>query len=59
MLLGTVLIVGVYLATGCSVAAGSWDSVQRRTPVFPETAYRVVRMALVEVVRWPLTVVGK
>lgn len=59
MLIGIALLTGVYLGTGCAVAAGSWDSVRRRHPNYPATKLGVVGLALGEVVRWPLTFAGK
>lgn len=59
MLLGFALIATVYLATGCAVAAGSWDDVQRRHPSFPATKIGVLRLVVGEAARWPLTLVGK
>ena len=59
MLLGSALFIGVYLAAGCSVAAGSWESVRRRHDTFPKTVAGVACLALYEAARWPLTLFGK
>lgn len=59
MLIGIALIAVVYLATGCAVAAGCWESVRRRHPVFPASKVGVVSLALGEAARWPLTLTGK
>jgi hypothetical protein len=59
MLLVIALIAGVYLWTGCAVAAGSWDSVRRRHPNYPTTKIGVFGLALGESARWPLTLAGK
>ena len=56
---GIGLIGIVYLATGCAVAAGSWDSVLDRHAEFPATKFAVVCLAISEAARWPLTLAGK
>jgi hypothetical protein len=58
-LVGVCMLLCVYLAAGCSVAAGSWDSVRRRHPQFPKSTIGIATLAVSEAARWPLTLFGR
>lgn len=59
-LIPVLLMLSVYLGVGCAVAAGSWASVRsRHTDAFPLGASKILIVALHEVARWPLTLIGK
>lgn len=53
------LLLGAYLATGLAVAAGYWESVRIRNPLYPVTKACVVKLVLFEAARWPLTIFNR
>ena len=57
-LIGFTLLLGLYLGVGCAVAATS-NRLTGEGRQFPKTALSVVALAVLEAIRWPLTIIGR